>query len=479
MNNADIERLNPDALAATLARMLPAQLVTMAQSNRSINTLIYNDHHYSGDIWRGAFSNLLGMGDAGASELYHIARSAYANESILRQVLRQRNVNDRVLEEVAGNQNVSAQLLSDIVGREEIGVGTLRNIARSAYANESMLGEVLRHRNADDSVLDEVARNEHATSEILLAIVRHGRLGVVEMEETYHEYDWQPGSARWRYETRIRTEIARLPTSAALNSVAQNRNATTDILMHIVQHPLAGANEGYGTLMRAAEHREADERVLRQILNDTFIEGSTLLAVATNRHVTQNMLLEILDHPRATYIVEEVNNLLSEMRAQERRASARGRGTALDDLNSTMGRMQLSSGPNYARPTYASNARRRAIAGRGNTSSRMLEDDPSYTPPSSYRGIQGDQSGHLPRNSTSMGGSPAHGGLSRGQFIGPSSASTLPHRHSHSSAHQPPVSSTLRGSYASTSAGNHLRNLDRAVAFRSSPKPNYRGGHHR
>jgi hypothetical protein len=62
------------------------------------------------------------------------------------------------------------------------------------------------------------------------------------MEEPYKDYDRQPGSARWRYETRIRTEIAQLPTSAALYSVAQNRNATNDILLHIVQHSHAGAS---------------------------------------------------------------------------------------------------------------------------------------------------------------------------------------------------------------------------------------------
>jgi hypothetical protein len=306
MNKAKIERLIPDAQAAALQDFLPVELEKMAQSSWKLYKRINRSDH-SGHIWRQAFRNLLDTGNVSTSDLSRIARSHYANKDIL--------------------------------------------------------WEILGHSTVDDSVLDEVARNEHATSEILLAIVRHGRLGVIEMEEPYHEYDWQPGSARWRYETRIRTEIARLPTSAALYSVARNKNATTDILMHIVQHPLAGANEGYGTLMRAAEHREADERVLRQILNDTFIEGSTLLAVATNRHVTQNRLLEILDHPRATYIVEEVNNLLSEMRAQQR--TARGRGTFLDDLNSTMGRMQLSSGPSYAQPTYASNARQRAIAERG------------------------------------------------------------------------------------------------------------------
>jgi hypothetical protein len=237
--------------------------------------------------------------------------------------------------------------------------------------------------------------------------------------------------------------------------------------------------------MCAAEHREADEPVLRQILANPFIEGSTLLAVAMNRHVTEDMLRQIRDHPRATYIVEEVNILLSEMRAQQRRA--RGPGTALDDLNNAMGRMQLSSGPNYARPTYASKARQREIAKRrgslnryvSNTSSKMRKGDPSYIPPSSYRAIQGGQSGNLPRNSISMGGYPARGGLSRVQFIEPS-AST-----SHSSAHQPPASLTPRGSYASTPAGNHLRNLDRAgdseVSHRNSLNPNYRGrgGHHR
>jgi hypothetical protein len=328
--------------------------------------------------------------------------------------------------------------------RENLTQDDLIRIAKNPYIDESILMRVLINPFVDDSVLDEVARNKQATPEILLAIVRHDQLGVVESEEPDEGYDWQPGSARWRYETRIRTEIAQLPTSAALCSVAQNENATTDILMHIVQHSHTGAKDGFGTLMYAAEHREADEPVLRQILDNPFIEGSTLLAIAKNRHVTQDMLREIRDHPRATYIVEEVDILLSGM--------------------------QLSSGPHYAQPTRASNARLRAIAGRG-----MRERDPSYTPLSSSRGTQGGQSVNLPRNSTSMGGYPAHGGLSRGQFIGPSSAST-----SHSIAHQPSASSTLRGRYASTPAGHLLRNLDLAGAD-SRPNPNYRGraGHHR